>query len=232
MYLILKDVFFKYLFILKTKQFEEELIHEVLRLSSLPKVNDIKFILEKLSKSNTQIISKEFKITYLKITKGHSIFSSLDLIKNKYNSRFISNFIDLLKLTIKTGTVSIKDFRNLVNNFLKSKEIINERKSLLLMQKYTIIFAGGLIVPGILGIVVSLVSKLSSSLDISLLGLGSSFNLYSVSYYCSIIYIIEYVIISSIYLSFLENNSKKMVVYLVFLLPVSILIFFTLKYFI
>ncbi|MDD3178534.1 MAG: hypothetical protein PHR26_03370 [Candidatus ainarchaeum sp.] len=215
---------------MKTTKLEEELILELLRLSSLPKVNDLKFIIEKLSKSDTKILSKEFILISSKIKKGHLASSSLDLIKNKYHSRFISNFIDLLELIVKSGTVSIKDFRNLANNFLKSKEIINERKSILLMQKYTIIFAGGIIVPAILGIVVSLVSKLSSSLDITLLGLSSNLNLYNVSYYCSIIYIIEYIIISSIYLSFLEDNSKKFVVYLVLFLPVSILIFFTLKY--
>ncbi len=222
-------LFNNYLFTVKRKKLETALVDEILRLSSLPRSNDLKAILSSLSNSRDKIVSKEFSNVYLKVKKGHNIKQLLVSLKNKYNSEILNQFLDLIVLSTTTGTVSLNDYKNIVKNFLKSKELIDERKSLLLMQKYTIVFAGGLIVPGILGVVISLVKKLSSSLDMTSLGMTTSSTLYSVSYYCSIIYIIEYVVISSIYLSLLEDNSKKSIIYTLILLPVSLLIFFIAK---
>jgi len=222
-------LFNNYLFTVKRKKLETALVDEILRLSSLPRSNDLKAILSSLSNSRDKIVSKEFSNVYLKVKKGHNIKQLLVSLKNKYNSEILNQFLDLIVLSTTTGTVSLNDYKNIVKNFLKSKELIDERKSLLLMQKYTIVFAGGLIVPGILGVVISLVKKLSSSLDMASLGMTTSSTLYSVSYYCSIIYIIEYVVISSIYLSLLEDNSKKSIIYTLILLPVSLLIFFIAK---
>jgi hypothetical protein len=230
----LKDFFYylfgDYFFSLKRKKFEEALVDEILRISGFVKTTDLKVILVKLASSNNQLISQEFKLALNKINKGHTPKEVFKLLKNKYESTFLSNFLDLLEYSIFTGTVSSKDYKNLVKDFLRSRELFDERSSILLMQKYTILFAGGFIVPGILGVVISLVKSLTGVVDISVIGLTANYTLFTVSYYCSIIYLFEYVIISSIYLSQIENNSKKMWVYLCFLLPVSIIIFFISSY--
>jgi hypothetical protein len=225
---IIKFIFKDYFHTLKVKKLESQLADEILKLSSFYSI-DIKQIIYKLQKSNNDIVSKEFAIINKKINKGHKIKDLFEVLKKKYHSDLLDQFLDLIYISTTTGTVSLKDYKNLSAKFLKSKEIINERKSLLLMQKYTILFAGALIVPAILGVIISLVLSLSSSVDISMIGISNNVSLFSVSYYSSIIYIIEYVIISSIYLSLLEDNSKKSIVYLSFLLPASLLIFFVSK---
>jgi len=230
LYLMMVGIFEKYLFEKGKKNLENGLVDEILRISSLPKTNDLKTILEKLKSSYHQEISQEFKEVYNKIEKGYipkEVFSGL---KEKYNSEILNKFLDLIILSTTTGTVSMSDYKLVAEDFLKSKKLIDERNSLLLMQKYTIIFAGGLIVPGILGVVISLVSKLKTDASTSILNLVNGSSLYSVSYVCSIIYIVEYVIISSIYLALLEDNYRKAVVYLVVLLPASLLIFFLSSY--
>jgi hypothetical protein len=221
-YFLFKD----YLFSLKIKNLDNGLVDDILRISSVVRSNDLKVILSKLAASNNKLISREFTLVLTKINKGHNpkyIFKSL---KDKYNSELLSKFLDLLDYSVSTGTVTSKDYKNIVNDFLRSREIIDERNSILLMQKYTIIFAGGVIVPGILGVVISLVRSLTGIVDISVVGLTSSASLFLVSYYCSIIYIIEYVVISAVYLAHLDDNSKKFLLYLCFLLPTSLLIFF------
>ena len=228
LFFIFKIFYKRYLFQVSKKSLEDGLVDEILRISSIPKT-DIKLIFLKLRNSKNKIISKEFKWAYKKIEKGHSVNSIFSILKDKYKSEILNRFIDLILISMNTGSVSSRDYKNLAKNFLKSKELINDRKSLLLMQKYTIIFAGGLIVPGILGVIISLVKKLGQNIDLSLIGLNASTSLYGVAYYCSIIYIIEYVIISSIYLSLLEDDSKNIIIYLTLLLPVSLLIFFISK---
>jgi len=211
------------------KKFEIALIDEVLLLSSQPRTNDLKQILNKLSNSKHQIVSKEFKIIQRKIDTGHNTRELFEVLSNKYNSEIIDRFLELLYNSITTGTVSVNDYRSFASNFLRSKQLIDERGSALLMQKYTIVFAGGLIVPGILGVVIALVKKLTNSLGVSTISqLQATANtqLFSVCYFCSIVYIIEYVIISSIYLAMLESDIKKTIIYLVFMLPAAIAIFF------
>lgn len=222
-------LFKKYKLTLDKKKLETALLDEVLLLSSQPKINDLKQTLQKLSNSNHKIIAKEFTLILKKTEDGHNIKEIFELFSKKYNSEILDRFLELLYNSITTGTVSTKDYHSYASNFLKTKQLFEERKSALLLQKYTIIFAGGFIVPGIIGTVISLTKKLTTTLDLSLISLyqiSTNSSLFSVCYYCSIIYIIEYVIISSIYLSFLESDIKKAIVYLIFLLPISIIIFF------
>jgi hypothetical protein len=230
-YYILESILNKYFQNQKRKALENVLIDEVLLLSSQPKANDLKQILGKLSDSKHRIISQEFTQIQRKVEAGHNIRELFLALSKKYKSEILDRFLELLLNSITTGTVSVADYRSFANNFFKSKQLIDERTSALLMQKYTIIFAGGLIVPGILGIVISLVKKLTSDLDFSLLqtiqgeAIASS-GLFNVCYVCSIVYIIEYVIISSIYLGMLESDLKKSIIYLLFILPTAIGIFF------
>lgn len=148
------------------------------------------------------------------------------MLKKKYLSDILDKFLNLILISYKTGTTSHNDFKNLVDDFLRSKQIMQERNSMLLMQKYTIIFSGTIIIPIILGVVISLVEKLQASVDLSYLGLEVNNHLFMVGYYCAIIYIIEYIIISSIYLATLEDNLKKFVVYLLIFLPIALFLFF------
>lgn len=227
---VLESLLKKYLTNQKRKALELALIDEVLLLSSQPKANDLKQILTKLSSSKHRIVKTEFTQLLKKTENGHSIRELFFVLSKKYNSEILDRFLELLQNTITTGTVSITDYRSFASNFIKSKQLIEERKSALLMQKYTIIFAGGLIVPGILGIVIKLVKKLTSSLDFSILqsfqAQASNPALFNICYVCSIIYLLEYVIISSIYLGLLESDIKKAIVYVVFMQPIAIAIFF------
>jgi len=220
----MQNLFKKYYFSLEKKKLENALIDEILKLSSIPKSNDLKIILEKLSRSRNKIISENFEDVLRKIEKGHKPKEVFDILKRKYNSEILNRFLDLIYLSTTTGTISFSDYKSVADNFIKTKQVLDERNSNLLMQKYTILFASSLIVPGILGIVISLIKSLRTSIPDAVGTTGIS--LYSITYYCVIIYIIEYIIISSIYLSLLEDNRRKAIIYLVILLPVSLLIFF------
>jgi len=214
------SIFEKYYFTIEKKKLEDGLVDEILKLSSLPKSNDLKVILERLSKSRNKIISNNFLEIIKQIDKGSSPKDVFEIFKQKYNSEILNRFLDLIYLATTTGTISFQDYRAVANNFIKTKQILDERSSNLLMQKYTILFASSLIVPGILGVVISLIKSLISSIS----QVGTS--LYQVTYWCVIIYIIEYIVISSFYLSILDENKKRFIIYFLILLPVSFLIFF------
>ncbi|MFH0905732.1 MAG: type II secretion system F family protein [archaeon] len=207
------------------KSLEDSILEEILKLTSLSKASDIKLIIQKLKNSKNKYLSKEFKEISSKIEKGHNIKELFEILKSKYNSEILDSFLDLLISSRTSGTVRLEDYKRLSDNFIKNKNLIDERNSILLIQKYTIILAGALLVPAILGIVISLSKQLGSVSVISTLGFDINSNLFIIAYYCTIIYIIEYVIISSVYLAFLESNIKKTIIYLIILLPISLIIF-------
>lgn len=213
----------KYKFLLKKQRLETAIIDELMIISSVPKSNDLKQILFKLKDSKNKIISQEFSFVYDKINNGHNPKAIFEILKKKYDSFILTRFLDLLLSSITTGAVSNKDYKKLADQFIESKELINERESILLMQKYTILFAGGLIVPGILGVIISLIKRLGSDIGVIT---SISTDVFLLSYYCTIIYIIEYAIISGIYLGMIENSSKKSALYVIILLPVSLILFF------
>ncbi len=212
------------------RNLENTLTDEILKLTTMNLSGDIKQIVNSLCFSRNKTLAYEFRIIQKKIKQGHNIKTLFDILKNKYNSDILDKFLNLIIISHKTGTTSYSDFKNLVDEFLRSKQIMQERNSMLLMQKYTIIFSGTIIIPVILGVVISLVEKLSSSFDMSSLGFEINNQLFVVGYYCSIIYIIEYIIISSIYLATIENNSKKFIVYFLICLPISLGLFFLAPY--
>jgi hypothetical protein len=208
------------------KDLENTLTEEILKLTTINVSGDIKRIINSLTLSRNKTISNEFLIIKRKIMQGHNINNLFEVLKKKYNSDILDKFLNLIIISYKTGTTSQNDFKNLVDDFLRSKQIMQERNSMLLMQKYTIVFSGTIIIPIILGVVISLVEKLQSSIDLSYLGFEINNQLFFVGYYCAIIYIVEYIIISSVYLATIENNTRKFIIYLLIFLPVGLCLFF------
>ncbi len=224
--LLIKQLLIAYKKTIIKRDLENTLTEEILKLTTINVSGDIKRIINCLTLSRNKTISKEFLIIKRKIMQGHNINDLFEALMKKYNSDILDKFLNLILISYKTGTTSQNDFKNLVDDFLRSKQIMQERNSMLLMQKYTIVFSGTIIIPIILGVVISLVEKLQSSFDMSALGFEINSQLFVVGYYCAIIYIIEYIIISSVYLATIENNPKKFIIYLLIFLPVGLCLFF------
>jgi hypothetical protein len=214
---------------LQKQELEKQLINNILSICSLENIN-LKLIIYKFANSKSKLISSEFSFIKSKLNQGHKIEELFKILRTKYKSNILNKFLDLLLISRTFGTTSNKDFKYLVENFIDSKNIIKQRESLLLLQKYTIFICSAIILPAIISIVIELVKNLSTSLDFSVFGFTISSNLFSIVYYCSLIYIFEYILISSFYLSFIEDNNSKFIVYLLILLPISIFIFFISKY--
>ena len=219
----------KYNIHIQKLEFEKQLINNILSICALDSVN-LKLIIYKFASSKSNLISKEFSFIKFKLNQGHKIDELFKILRIKYNSNILNKFLDLLLISRTLGTTSNNDFKYLVENFLDSKNIIKQRESLLLLQKYTIFMCSAIVLPAIISVVIELVKSLNTSLDFSSFGFIVSSNLFSTVYYCALIYIFEYILISSFYLSFIENNNSKFIVYLLILLPISIFIFFISKY--
>ncbi len=220
--------YFYHLFLFeKNKKEKEEIIPDVLLQASIfPKGTPIIKIIEYISKSDYGLISKEFRKAFNEIQKGKTIEKALQGISERSKSRIISRALNLLIQGNKSGAEMNKVFKESAEDILETQSIIKERIASLFIQKYTLILAGGIIVPMLLGLIVGFVQEMNF-IGIEELGLGMNEiqrnELISASMLANQIYIIEYALISSLFIANQEGQIKKFLVYSLILIPIGIL---------
>jgi pilus assembly protein TadC len=224
--LILKFFYIQYLEE-KTLREKEKLMPDVLlHASSFPKGISTVEIIKHLSNTKFKLISNEFKRVEREIRKGASVSEALSNFKKRNKSRIISRAINLLIQGHESGAEMSEVFRETAQNILETQGIIRERNSALTIEKYTLLFAGGIIVPLILGLLTALIQGFDfNALKELSIGLSKQNRkeLLSSAMLGNQVYIIEYAIIASIFVANMENNSRKALIYSLILLPPSII---------
>ncbi|MDO8537656.1 MAG: type II secretion system F family protein [archaeon] len=209
----------------KKKAKEKFIADALLQASSFPKGTSIIKIIKYLSETNYGLLSSEFKKCLNQINNGFSVEEALNEFKQRNKSKIISRAVDLMIESHKAGADSSDSFKIIANDLLQTQNIFSEREAVMLVQKYTILFAGAIIVPVILGLVAGMTAKMDFSF-ISELGLGTSElqrkQLFETALLANYLYIFEYALLASVFVALNENNSSKAVIYAVILVPLSL----------
>jgi len=185
--------------------------------------------IKSFSEQEIPLLKDDFKRTYLEIKNGASIEEALERNKKLNKSEAYNRLLDLLLQGYSSGINISEALRELAEDLMETKAIIKERQAIMLVTKYTLLLASGIIVPAILGTVIGLVSGLGFE-TMSDLGIGLSLadrkNLFNTAVLGTTIYIFEYAILSSFFLAIQEGNKKQFWIYLIILIPSSTIAFF------
>lgn len=228
---LLSPFLFNYFFQLyrfeQRKREKERLIPDVLLQASVfPEGTDSIQIIKYLAKENYGNLSREFNKAYSEIRKGASIERALNNLKKRCRSRVIARAMDLLIQGHNSGAEMNSVFRETAEDILETQSIIRDRNSTMVIEKYTLILAGGFIVPLVLGLIVGMITGMNFS-GINELGMGMSLEqrkeLLSAALLSNQVYIAEYSIIASVFIANQEGNIKKAFLYALILLPLSLL---------
>ncbi len=220
----------------KRKSNKEELVPQMLFEASLfcDDTNTIEMLC-KISVLELGLIKKDIKNAVTQIQNGENPQKALASIKEMNKSKTYSKAIDLFIYKYKSGEKISMLLKETAEEMIDARAIVMERQAIMLVNKYTLLLASGIIVPAILGTIISLVNGFEFN-SFSELGIGLKEEIrkemISYSIFGTIIYIVEYASISSVFLALQEGKKKNAWRYLAVLLPLSATIFFLAKSFV
>ena len=224
------NYFFQSLVFEKRKREIEEAVPDVLlQAASMPSNSSFSNIAEYLSRQDFGALSKEFEKAKFEIEKGASVQEALDNISRRCSSPIVERMALLLKQGFESGNDLSSVFRETAEDIIETRTILKERSAALALQKMTLLFAGALIVPLVLGLISGLIKGFDFA-QVSELGIGLAEKqrkeLIQAALTTSQLYIIEFAILASVFAAFIDNNLKKSVIYAVLLIPAGLAAFY------
>ncbi len=211
----------------KNKRAKEMLVPDaLLQAAMFPEKTDVVKIISYLEKAGYGLLGKEFGQARAEIEKGKSVKEALEEMKKRNKSKVIDRMANLLIQGYESGADMQSVFRETADDLLETNAIIRERAATMAIEKYTLLFAGGIIVPVVLGLIVGMAQKFSfvgfGEMEIGM-PVAERKALLEAALLGNVVYIAEYALIASCFLAFQEGNRKKAVVYAILLLPAGLL---------
>lgn len=208
------------------REIEKYIVEALYQASSVSSYASFEDVLQSISESDYGILSNEFRKVYNEIKKGESADNALEKMAERSSSAILKRAVNILVSGYRTGIDLSDALREAAEDIGKTMEIYRENRASMTVEKYTILFAGGFIVPLILGSMISLVG----SIDLSSLyefGVGSSQSkeILSNAVLGNQIYVIIYSIMASLFVAYQENRIENSLAYVLLLLPCSVILF-------
>jgi len=206
---------------------EHRLPDALLQASSFPKGVHTDRIIKSIAESDYGPLSEEFLSAHAQIASGADTPSSLKLIAEENDSVLLSRACGLLSQAYASGGDMHKAFKETAEDIFSTFSIIRERESALALQKYTLLFAGSLIVPAVLGLVAGFVFGLSTQgmEFISSTTPAERAALMAASVGAAQAYLVIYSLLASLFISQLQGTWRSFFPYFIAMAPVSLLVY-------
>lgn len=221
-------LFWFFFLILKAEQVKkqkEDLAPDLLlSCSAFPKGTDSLTILRFCASAHFGLLGNEFSKALSEIQNGASVENALQNIKKRCQSPVIDRMIELLVAGYESGADLSAVFREVAEDLYQTKALFSERQAALLVEKVTVLVAGGLIVPVVLGLVWSMMNRFDfSTLSVLEIGLdaASRKTLWSAALLGTQAYLIEYALLASVFVAIQEAQHSKAILYAAILVPVG-----------
>lgn len=196
--------------------------------SSLPENASPEKSMKIITFSTENPIKKIFKKTVKRIERGESFYRAMQKIKKENKGKQIELMADLFVLWHKTGSDCRNAFRKTAETMSKTHAMQLEEKAALTIQRLTIILSSAILVPLILGLLLSFTTSFSDTSFEESIGEPKEKRVELNNAIKTAIpaYIIEVGVISGLMLALQERKPKKIVVYLATLPVTAIIVFY------
>lgn len=210
----------------RNREIEENIVEAMYQASSVSGYTSFENVLKIIAESDYGLLSDEFRKAYNEVVTGGSVDGALEKMAKRNSSLVLRRAVGILVSGYRTGMDFSESLREVAEDMRKTMEIQRENRASMVVEKYTLLLAGGVIVPLILGSMISLVS----SLDLSSLyefGIGStqSREVLSSAVIGNQLYVAIYSVIASLFIAYQESRLENSLIYMAILLPCSIFLF-------
>ncbi|MEM3369289.1 MAG: type II secretion system F family protein [Candidatus Micrarchaeia archaeon] len=181
-------------------------------------------IIENIANAGYRSLSDEFKKAERQIKVGISVSHSLLNMKDRNSSLLLDRVISLLIQCYKTGKDVHKGIKETAEDIFELNMLKKEQASSLALQKYTILLGGCIFVPIILSVILNLISGIQP-LNGDAATLEYRSQILSVANHAAQVYLIIYVVLSSIFIAMQEGRVRTFIGYFILLLPLVLFLF-------
>ena len=206
----------------KIEEAESHLPDALYSAASTHKLLSAEKMLLFLSKGGFGSLSAAFELALRRQKAGDSFSSSMAAAALQCPSPLVQRAFSLLVVSYETGANMYSSLREAAQDVSSFFSLVRERSSQLAVQRYTILAASSLLVPLILGTVVSLSPMLSS---VSFAGAPAGPGIAATLALACPAYLAINCLLSSLLLSLSETNPGRAALYFAFTAPVSQLVF-------
>ncbi|HLC47839.1 MAG TPA: type II secretion system F family protein [Candidatus Norongarragalinales archaeon] len=209
----------------RQRHLEEELPECLFQIASFPEGTPLEEIIERIAQ-RPSLLGNEFKRARNMINAGLPTQEAIAAVTEGNSSRLLSRAISLLLETYKEGGKTMQALGRIAQDIYEMQALQRESASGLAMQKYSLLAATGILVPGILAILLSMASSLDfPSGGETIWGNASNAGLISAAILSIQVYLFSLSAIAGIFLAMQEGKLKKAPVYFCMLFPCSIALF-------
>ena len=203
---------------------EEELPQALYRAASNTAM-PVEGLVEELAEGDGPL-AEEFGKARAQLGNGVPVDEALESMACSNDSRLLKRAIGLVLQGYRTGADMSDALRETAEEISGAAEVVREQAATTAIEKYTLLLAGGAIVPLVLGSLVSMVTSLNFA-GLSGLGFGpeNPGELLASALLGSQFYIVEYAVLASLFVAYQENSIEKAFVYAAVLVPVSMALF-------
>lgn len=213
-----------YKFEMRKRRMEALVPDVLLQASVFPAGHSMEKAVEFLADAGYGPLSSEFSKAVLEMKSGASFQAAMGNMRNRNRSAVLGRAAELLVQGYESGADMGSVFKETAEDLLESNAILRERNSALVVEKYTLLFAGGFIVPVVLGLIAGLLGTLDfaalAELEIGTTGAERT-ALMNAAMLANALYIAEYGLIASLFIANSEGNLKKAVLYAALLVPLG-----------
>jgi pilus assembly protein TadC len=218
----------RYSAVRQNREIERELPGALFHASSLSSFMMLEDVLKTLAESGYGRLSCEFGKAHNEIRKGAGVEEALNRMAQRNRSAMLQRSLNLIVLGCKTGAEISDALREVAEDISESASVVKERATGFTVQKYTLLLAGGIIVPLILGSMISLVQSLDLG-ALSEFGFGPDPATRDLVFNNAVlgnhIYIAVYAVMASVFIAYQENRIERALFYIAVLLPCSLFLF-------
>jgi pilus assembly protein TadC len=211
----------------RTREMEEALPAALYQMASLSSFSPIEEAVRSVAESRHGALSEEFAAACNEMRTGSSFENAIGGVVSRNDSWLLRRALETILVGYETGADTAELLKSTAEDIEKTHDLHRQRAAAMAVEKYTLLLAGAVIVPLVLGIMISLVSGMSLNFPSELSGADEGVRklVLSNAVLGNQLYIAVYSVMASFFIALQENKKEKAAVYAAVLLPVSLLVF-------